>query len=234
MQHTGEKSRHSGKSQQALRTEIYHEVLIWLEKQNAPAGRWSFLDRPFVLTVLGGLAIAGLSLWWQSADKARETELTYQRAMVNERLSLMKELGAVFQNDIATVSGMYQLVIFVGKEKNNTPPNQSRLSVLEEQERRLEERTMAPLDDVIQRVGIVYHCKSVRNAATKLKELWDHFLQTFNALSIEWNTKGSIENAELDAQEKVRNDTASTLNAQNDLLGHLMGIEVSGESTCAP
>jgi type II secretory pathway pseudopilin PulG len=224
-----------------IRSEIYEELLVWLRRQNASRPS-SFLDRPFVLTIMGGLTAALLTTWWQASDKRREMEVTYQRAVVSEQLSLVKEFDAAYENTGEIVNSWFARVIWIAEEANkpNTPVADKKIAEWKEQTHKLEERfsSAVPVESVALRISVLYRCASVKDAAAQTLKAWRAYVSTFQTFNRDWNERQQLSKSQIDATESSRKKMLAELERHHEnLIAHMAG-EVSAArdntSTCPP
>jgi hypothetical protein len=229
------------KSPLQIRLEIYKEILAWLRRKNAPKG-WAFLDRPFVLTIMGGVAAGLLTTWWQASDKRREMEVTYQRAIAGEQLALVKEFDVAYENTAGIVNGWFARVIWIAEETNKlkTPTTDKNIAEWKDQTHKLEERFLAaaPMDSVLLRVGVLYRCASVKNKASQMLNTWHTYVDTFQAFNRAWNEKQQLSKPEIDTAEGSRKKMLAELENLNEQLILRMAGELSAArdntSNCPP
>jgi hypothetical protein len=216
------------KSPLQIRSELYEELLAWLRGQNAPKP-WAFLDRPFVLTIMGGLAAGLLTTWWQASDKRREIDVAYQRTITGEQLSLMKEFDAAYENTGEIVNSWFARVVWIAEEANKpkTPATGRNIAEWKDQTHKLEERfsAAAPMDSVLLRVGVLYRCASVKATASQLLNTWRAYVDTFQAFNREWNEKQQLSKSQIDTAESSRRKMLADL---KDLDEHLI-LRMAGE-----
>jgi hypothetical protein len=224
-----------------IRAEIYEELLAWLRQQNT-SRPWSFLDRPFVLTIMGGLTAALLTIWWQASDKRREMEITYQRAVVSEQLSLVKEFDAAFENTGEIVNSWFARVVWIAGETNRpkTPATDKKIAEWKDQAHKLEERLSAavPVESVVLRVSVLYRCASVKDSASQILKAWRAYVGTFQTFNQDWNERQPLLKSQIDTAESSRKTMLVELERLHDnLIAHMAG-EVSAArdnmSTCPP
>jgi hypothetical protein len=245
----GKKERHAmpermsdeKKSPPQIRLEVYEELLGWLRQQQSPK-RWAFLDRPFVLTILGGVAAGLLTTWWQASEKRREIEVTYQRAIMSEQLSLVKELDATYQNTGEIVNGWFARVIWIAEEANRpkSPGTEKNIAKWKDQTQKLEERfsTAPPLGSLLLRIAVLYRCPSVKNTASQMLQSWDAYVNTFQIFNRDWNEKQQLSKSQIDTAESARRKMLSDLEKFNEHLTRRMAGEISAArdniASCPP
>ena len=227
------------KSPQQLRTEIYEELHKWLHRRNVATGP-AFWDRPFVLTILGGLVAGLLTTWWQTSASWRDKEITYQRAIASDQIALLKEVDTVYENTGEIVNGWFSRVIWIAQETNKprTPDTDKNISQWKDETHKLEQQlsTAAPLDSSLMRVMVLYRCQSVKSLASRMRATWDAYMAAFQKFNQDWNEKQQFSQQTIDAVESERKNTLSKLESLNDHLIINMGAEVSaareGSSAC--
>jgi len=220
---------------------VYHEILIWLRRQNERK-RGAFLDRPFTVTILGGVAAALLTAWWQAAEKRSEQVLTYQRALISEEITLLKDLAATYENTGQIVNGWFTRVIWIAQESNKpkTADTDKNIAQWKDEAQKLEQAlgSASPLDRVLAPVSALYRCQSVKDNAARLQTTWNKYLDTFQTFNRHWNDTQQLPNPEIEAAENSRKTQLAESSDLNDSLIKRMGAEISTAhnnlSNCPP
>lgn len=210
-----------------LRREVYEQLLVWLRRNS----RRRFLDKPIVLTIVGGLIAGALTTYWQISEKRREMELTYQRAVAGEQIALITEFSGVYANTGATLNGWFTRVIWIADVSNEpfTPEIQRNVMQWKEQIQKLEERYAAapPLDGVLSRIAVLYRCPSVSDTASEMLKEWNGYLEAFQAFNRRWNDRQELPQEEVDRAEASRRQALQRLEDLSEQLNRRMGGEIA-------
>jgi hypothetical protein len=216
-----------GPSPQDLRAAL----IQWLRRQNGDKDA-SLLDRPFVVTVVGGLFLAFLAHMWDSNEKERERTLTYARAVTSEQQGLIKEFGEGYQRSVSTLNTWFTTVIWIADEQNKkqSVETDGHIKTWKEQAQKLEERYSAavPLDITLTRVRVLFRCKSVQDVASKMLESWAKLMGTFGSFERAWNDKQSLPDDFIRKNEKIRIDSVDQLEMLETTLVDRMAGELVG------
>jgi hypothetical protein len=222
-------------------TELREELLQWLRGQNA-AKPWAWLDRPIVVTFVGGLILALLAHKWDIDEKAREREFTQHRAVLSEQQNLLRELGNTFMNTVQVSNAWFSYVIWIAQErpKEQSDVRKENINKWGQQIQKLQEQySMAtPLDPTLVRVGILYRCEAVKETASDMSRIWDAFLDMFQSFNRESNANPLVP---AERAAKADESRAQLLDQLQDLEGTLlekMSAEISAgvreQSECPP
>jgi hypothetical protein len=231
----------SDQSSPPSRQELREAIVAWLRRQSA-GDRFAVLDRPFVVTLIGGIFLAVLAHVWDANEKERERELTYQRALIGEQQVLLKEFGTVYQNTVSTINSWFARVVWIADERNKKRSTETATNIKawKGQTQKLEERYSAtvPLDVTLIRVRVLYSCKSVRDAASEMLTLWQTFLDAFQSFNRKWNDKQTVPNDAIRKNEESRRQILNQLETLEYRLVEKMAGELAGakdkDNRCPP
>jgi hypothetical protein len=212
-------------------------LIRWLNRQNGDKSA-PFLDRPFVVTVIGGLFLAWLAHQWDANEKERERTLTYQRAVTAEQQQLIKDFGEGYQKTVSTLNTWFTTVIWIADEHNKprTSDTDRNIKAWKEQTQKLEERfSMAvPLDITLTRVRVLFRCKSVQDVGSKMLAQWQTLVETFRSFQREWNDKQLLSDEVIRKNEKVRMESVDQLDTlEGSLIDRMAGELVGARETPA-
>jgi hypothetical protein len=220
-----------------LRRQLHLQLLTWLRRQNE-LGRTPLLDRPIVITLLGGVVAGLLTTYWQASEKHREIELTYQRTIATEQATILKEFAETYESAGGVVNGWFARVIWIADETNKPSSTQTQMNInrWKLQTEKLEERYVAakPLDGVIPRISVLYQCPAVRAVALKMLTAWENYTSTFQRFNREWNDQQKLRDAEIKTAEDSRRTLLQNMEDLNGDLIKKMAGELIGASQSPP
>jgi hypothetical protein len=212
-----------------LSQNLRKELLLWLRTQNAKK-RLAWLDRPIVVTFIGGLVLALIAHLWDRNEKTRESELTYRRAVASAQEAVLKDFGTTFMNNLQILNSWFTHVVWIAQEKMK-PQSLERdknINKWEQEIGQLEDRysTVIPLDPTLVRVRAIYTCPSVKQSASDMNLAFDNFIDTFQSFNQNINTGQLPAPAAIAATDQSRIKARDNLEALEDKLLERMAGEI--------
>ncbi len=211
----------------------------WLEMERNRSKLLNFLDRPFVVTFIGGVIIAALTFLWQDFQRRQATSAAYETALATQQIDLLKQLSPAFEGSGGALNGWFTRLIWIAEETNNVlrEPNETtkqmrndsidgwKKEILSQEERF---NASGTLDGVLNLTSSLYRCKSVSKPARDLSTVWQGFQGYFQTFNREWNDKQLLDKEKIDKASAFRKATVDRMNKLKAELLREMALELVG------
>lgn len=204
---------------------------------------WEFLNRPFVVALLGGAFVALLVAHWEEVQRKQAASLAYERAIAAQQIEVMRELPAVYELSASALDHRFTRLLSLAKVTNSIAEERSRtnrdpevmaeLKVMEkEMKKEIRELeimyvTAEPPDGILRLAESLFRCESVTSAARDLSVAWTEFQDSFLSLVRNWNSQFRLDREQIEAAEEFRAPAVDKLNELLRALQEEMGRETS-------
>ena len=170
---------------------------------------WEFLNRPFVVALLGGAFVTLLAVHWEEVQRRQATSLAYERAIAAQQIDVMRELPAVYELSAGTLNYRFTRLLSLAKVTNSIAEERSRknrepgvMAELKAMEKEMKKEireleimyvTAEPPDGLLRLAESLFRCESVTIAARDLNTTWKEFQDSFQTLVRIWNDKSKLD-----------------------------------------
>ena len=136
--------------------------------------RASFLNSPFIVTVVGGLMIAIIGFVLQTNSASKERELQHQRSLQARKIALVAELATQFERAVEVEAEWTRLEHWVVdhlRDKPNDIYGRTFLEVVKRRDELRNERVAPPtLDSVMIQIEVVFRSQSVHDKIKQIRQ----------------------------------------------------------------
>lgn len=171
--------------------------------------RLSILDRPFVVTVIGGLFLALVANHWQVVKQRHSLQL-----------ELMRKLPSVFEERGNLLDSWLSHVEWVAEEKNQPIPDMRKIKAWSAEIPQIQDdyNKSNPIDDVVVPIEVAFDSREVEVAAEKLRSDWGQFEELMMKTNRDYNANESLSQSELKSEKESRRRIVDQLNVDESKL----------------
>jgi hypothetical protein len=209
-------------SQRLLGHELQQELSELLAGlQRPPRHRFLSLDRPFVVTVVGGILLAFLTHYWQTNQQLN-----------NLQLDLMRNFPSAFESRGSLLNDWIVHVLWRAEERNRPSEhrNQKEIDRWSSEIVHIEQEYIktGSLDDLLWPIEITFNSADVHAAIEKLSSKWKEFENLINNTNREYNAKESLTPEEIHSLDISRRKIVDELENSKEGLLKALAISIAG------
>ena len=184
-------NQHEKPAHKSTREYVLRELVVLLRERNKQKSvRFSFLDRPIALAILGTIAVAVFSAIWQSSHQKTESTIQYRRTLFVQKCQLLPNLSSAYQKQANILNSRILHTFWVAEQHNKSEQQQNKEAIKNwsGQLQRLEqEYTNADiLDGVLAQVEALF-TKQTRDAASNMRAKFSELEQLAQQVIQEYN-----------------------------------------------
>jgi hypothetical protein len=219
-------------SRQQLRDQLVEELVKFLREKNKPeTKRWSFLDRPIILTLLGSVFLSLVTSCWQTSEQHASLHLQHERSLTDQKLSLLRAFPIVYQGAGNTFNSYLKHILWRGLEKNKPKKQRDTASIekfsAEIQRLQAELYKTEPIDGVLSQIESLFLSSEVRSTANEMRLKWSEFEKLGGEIIAAYNISESLTATEFQQFETELNELIRKIEDLKDTLIRQMGHELS-------
>jgi len=175
------------------REEVLDELAIFLRDRNKKKNSLStFLRHPFMLMLVGTVAVAIITNIWASKERQSQLEIQWQRTIIEKQLDLYENLQTHYHQTGSYANSWFVMLVGYAKEllKPKNPKRTTRLDFYKKRGMEAEKLFMSsmPLDNQLGQVKVLFKSQKVLKSAEKMDHKWSEFIKKLNSCSRKLNT----------------------------------------------
>ena len=187
---------------------------------------WYWLAHPLIVTLFGGLIVAGLTMYWDHRQTQHGLLHANERAVIDRQTNIIEDLPSSFEATFGSLNHWFAKLLLVAKEKNGSN-NSSRITnwIAEIRDLEREYHVNSP-NGLLSLASYLFRCKDTRDTAHELKDAWTQFQEYYQKLIRNWNRWHHLDNAKIEDADQFRRDSVDEMNQLAQDLWDKMGREV--------
>jgi hypothetical protein len=218
------------KKERSPRDEVLLELAAFLRQRNAtPDRRPAFLDRPIVLTLIGGVLLTLLTTWWQVSEKRTELDLEYARHRMDQKSELLRSLPSVYEKSGNILNQWLMDVLWMADEQNKHSEKRVIKSYSSEILGLQADfgKTENP-EGILRLIQVEFVAPTVRTSATEMLDKWKQFTELLTQTNREYSLHQSLTPEQIQQLGGVREIIRKDLNSDEEHLTQEAARELAG------
>ena len=177
-----------------IRDDVLNQLLAFLKnKNNQKSGLSDFLKHPFVLMIIGTVAVAIFTQLWSARNQKNQLELEFRKAIIEKQLQLLNEFPTIYHKTGSQFNTYHQFLIKYAKELlvPVETRNIEKLEVIrnEGMESEKKYRELEPIGPKLAQIKAIYKSNDVINSTKLMDDKWSSFVDNVHEINRAFNSR---------------------------------------------